>query len=104
MENKLGTLLKERRKEKKLFLTQLTAVSGVSTAHIARIERGERFPSVHTLRKLAGPLGFSETQLFKLAGLLARDASDDRIERLKYEINREIADFLVRMQKKLDSL
>jgi transcriptional regulator with XRE-family HTH domain len=46
-------------------------MSGVSSSHIGRIERGERFPSGSILRKIAGPLGFDEDELFTLAGYLS---------------------------------
>ena len=46
-------------------------MSGVSASHLGRIERGERFPSGSVLRKIAGPLGFEEDELFILAGYLS---------------------------------
>jgi len=46
-------------------------MSGVSPSHLGRIERGERFPSAHILRRIAKPLGFDENDLFTLAGYLS---------------------------------
>ena len=46
-------------------------MSGVSSSHLGRIERGERFPSARILRKIAKPLGFEEDELFTLAGYLS---------------------------------
>jgi len=43
----------------------------VSSSHLGRIERGERFPSAHILRRIARPLGFEEDELFTLAGFLS---------------------------------
>jgi len=54
-----------------LTLHELAAASGVSASHLGRIERGERFPSAHTLRKIAPPLNSSEDELFTLAGYLS---------------------------------
>jgi len=54
-----------------LTLGQLSEISGVSPSHIGRIERGERFPSAHTLRRIAKPLGFDESELFVLADYLS---------------------------------
>jgi len=54
-----------------LTLWQLAAISGVSSSHLGRIERGERFPSASILRKIAKPLGFEESELFSLAGYLS---------------------------------
>jgi len=46
-------------------------MSGVSASHLGRMERGDRFPSAHVLRKIAKPLGFDEDELFTLAGFLS---------------------------------
>jgi transcriptional regulator with XRE-family HTH domain len=67
----LGTLIKRQRVTTPLTLQQLAAVSGVSPSHLGRIERGERFPSAHILRRIAKPLGFDENDLFTLAGFLS---------------------------------
>lgn len=90
MNNDLGEILKERRKSKKLTLKQVADLSGVSMSHLARIERGERFPSGRILRKLAKaePLGFTEVELFRQAGYLSRDESKDRKEAKMIEIER----------------
>jgi len=50
-------------------------MSGVSSSHLGRIERGERFPSARILRKIAKPLGFEEDELFTLAGYLSPQPS-----------------------------
>jgi len=55
----------------RLTLSQLSALSGVSSSHLGRIERGERYPSGSILRRLAEPLGFEENELFTLAGYLS---------------------------------
>ena len=54
-----------------LTLQELAALSGVSSSHLGRIERGERFPSARILRKIAKPLGFDEDELFTFAGYLS---------------------------------
>jgi len=66
----LGRILKQQRGMIPMTLSELGAASGVSISHLGRIERGERFPSAHILRKIAKPLGFDEAELFSLAGLL----------------------------------
>ena len=101
--NSLAKAIRERRESKGWSILHLSYVSGVSTAHLARIEREERFPSGRTLRKLAEPLGFTETELLKLAGFMSRDDSDDRKDRFKKEIKEEIAQTLVSLHKKIDS-
>ena len=68
--NDLGKILKQQRLTIPLTLTELATVSRVSSSHLGRIERGERFPSARILRKIARPLGFSEGELFALADYL----------------------------------
>ena len=67
----LGKVLKQQRVTHSLTLQELAAKSGVSSSHLGRIERGERFPSARILRKIAGYLGFDENELFTLAGFLS---------------------------------
>ena len=69
--NHLGKLIKQHRTERLLSLRALAAASGISTSHLGRIERGERFPSAYILRRIAKPLGFDENELFTLAGFLS---------------------------------
>ena len=67
----LGAILKQQRLMVPLTLRKLTDLSSVSSSHLGRIERGERFPSALILRKIAKPLGFEEGELFTLAGYLS---------------------------------
>ncbi len=68
--NEIGKTLKQRRLVIPLTLRGLAARSGVSQSHLARVERGERFPSGHILRKIAKPLGLDESLLMVTAGYL----------------------------------
>ena len=70
-DNDLGRIIKQQRITIQLTLQELAAKAGVSASHLGRIERGERFPSAHILRKIATPLGFEEDELFTLAGYLS---------------------------------
>ena len=74
MSNELGRILKQRRVMVPLTLQELGTRSGVSASHLGRIERGERFPSARILRKIARPLGASESELLTLAGYLSPQA------------------------------
>jgi transcriptional regulator with XRE-family HTH domain len=67
----LGKIIKQQRAMRGMTLRQLSEMSGVSSSHLGRIERGERFPSGRILQKISRPLNFSETELFKLAGFLS---------------------------------
>ncbi|MBA7536069.1 hypothetical protein ES705_28331 [subsurface metagenome] len=104
MDNNLGVILRVRRKGKGLTLTQLSSLSGLHKAHIGRIERGERFPTGRTLKRLAEPLGFSELELCKLAGFIPRDAADDRLDRFKKSLKKEIIETLVNLGERIDRL
>ena len=73
--NHLGGILRQQRISVPLTLQELASKAGVSASHLGRIERGERFPSAHILRKIAGPLGFEENELFTLAGYLSTQSS-----------------------------
>jgi transcriptional regulator with XRE-family HTH domain len=81
-DNKLGKILKQQRIAIPLTLQELAATSGVSPSHLGRIERGERFPSAHILRRIAKPLGFDEDELFTLAGFLSPQTSGVAEERV----------------------
>lgn len=71
----LGRILKQQRVAVSLTLRELTEKSGVSASHLGRIERGERFPSAHILKRIASPLGFEEEELLTLAGYLSPQPS-----------------------------
>ncbi len=73
--NDLGKILKQQRITVPLTLQELAKASSVSSSHLGRIERGERFPSARILRKIAKPLGFDEDELFTLAGFLSPQSS-----------------------------
>ena len=80
----LGLLLKQQRLRAPLTLRELTDLSGVSSSHLGRIERGERFPSASILRRIARPLGFEEDELFTLAGYLSPTSPDVAEAHLAY--------------------
>jgi hypothetical protein len=49
-------------------------------------------------------LGFTEVELLKLAGFMSRDDTDERLDRFKTQIKRDIAHALVVLYKKVASL
>ena len=75
--NNLGRILKQQRLMIPLTLHELATVAGVSASHIGRIERGERHPSGHILRRIARPLRFDETELLRLAGYLSPERATE---------------------------
>ena len=67
----LGKVIKCQRVTVPLTLKELSEATGISLSYLGRIERGERFPSARTLRKIAQSLNFEEGELFTLAGYLS---------------------------------
>ena len=84
--NEIGKTLKQQRLMLELTLRELATKSGVSASHLARVERGERFPSGHILRKLAKPLDLDESLLMVTAGYLPPQPSSETGE--EYHIYR----------------
>ena len=82
--NNLGTILRQRRVTVPLTLQELGNMSGVSSSHLGRIEKGDRFPSARILRRIARPLGFNEDKLFALAGYLSSNLSSVAEARQEY--------------------
>jgi transcriptional regulator with XRE-family HTH domain len=76
---KLGELIKQQRMVQGLTLAKLATLSGISSSHLGRIERGECFPSAVILHRIAHPLGFTEEELFSYAGFLTPTPTDDEI-------------------------
>ena len=72
---KLARIIKQQRVAVGLTLRELSTRSGVSSSYLSRLERGERFGSARILRRIAGPLGFEESELFALAGYLSPQLS-----------------------------
>ncbi|KKN86975.1 hypothetical protein LCGC14_0262440 [marine sediment metagenome] len=98
----LGKILRQHRAALDLTLHQLSLMSGVSASHLARIERGDRFPSAHMLQKIAPHLGFSETELFSLAGYLSPSSSPVPVtERLDPYVASVLSQEPVEMQRRV---
>ena len=95
--NDLGKILKQQRINVPLTLQELAAESGVSSSHLGRIERGERFPSARILRKIAKPLGFNEDELFTLAGFLSPQSSGVAEESISRYSNRQLDPYVAKI-------
>jgi len=96
-DNNLGRILKQQRITIPLTLQELAVTSGVSSSHLGRIERGERFPSGHILRKIAKPLGFDEDELFTLAGFLSPQTPSVAEERSSGYSGRRLDPYVAKM-------
>ena len=95
--NDLGKILKQQRITIPLTLQELAAESKVSSSHLGRIERGERFPSARILRKIAKPLGFDEDELFTLAGFLSPQTPGVAAERGTAYSARQLDPYVAKM-------
>ncbi len=49
----VGKKIKEARKKKKLTIEDLASKSGLSVAHLSRLENGRKSPTITTLEKIA---------------------------------------------------
>jgi transcriptional regulator with XRE-family HTH domain len=106
-----GRIIKQQRIAAGLTLRKLSDVSGVSSSHLGRIERGERFPSAYILQRIAKPLGFDESELFALAGYLSNSLSAeadmtvvDTAQRLDPLVARMLAQESVEVQRAVIAL
>ena len=73
-----GEELRRLREQKEFSVNQLALYSGVSAAHISRLERGLRpAPTPDVIKKLAKGLGVPYEYLMKAAGYLPTQNGDD---------------------------
>lgn len=87
----ISTVLRRQRTMMGLTLHELNEMTGVSSSHLGRIERGERFPSARTLGRIARPLGFDENELFLYAGFLSSSPAEDRKKPVAGELDPYVA-------------
>jgi len=86
----IANIIREQRRSIPLSLNQLSRLSGVSVAHLGRIEQGLRKPSPRTLQKIAKPLGFDLDELLIMAGFLSSKRasfSEEERDKLRTELN-----------------
>jgi serine-type D-Ala-D-Ala carboxypeptidase/endopeptidase len=60
---KIGKHLRARRVERFMSQAELAGASGISEAHVGRIERNEVEPHLSTIRKLANALDIEPSEL-----------------------------------------
>ena len=93
----IGRVIREQRKSVPLSLKQLSEMSGVSIAHLARVENGERVPSPNILQKIAKPLNFDLNELLIGAGYISPDPSNSSEEQRK-KLRAELSELLERVE------
>ena len=94
----IGKLIREQRKSVPLSLNKLSKISGVSVAHLGRVEQGQRAPSPHTLQKIAKPLGFDLNELLIMAGYLSPEPSSVLPEEQRDKLRTELDMLLERVE------
>lgn len=66
---KLGELIRKKREEKNLTLIQLSQMTGISSAYLNRIEKGERRnPSIAMMQALIDALDINQEELKHVYG------------------------------------
>ena len=89
-EQNIGKIIRGQRESIPLTLKQLSQISGVSLAHLSRIEKGQRSPSPRTLQLIFKPLGFDLFELLAMAGYLSLEHSvfsEEERDKLRAELN-----------------
>ena len=86
----VAKMIKEQREGLGITMSQLSEKSGVCLSHIARVEKGERFPSALVLRRLAKPLHLSEGQLLATAEYLTNPIGAFNISDLRPRSPQEV--------------
>ncbi len=76
----ISKIVKQQRVLLDLTQAELAKKAGVSPTLIARLERGERYPSARTLTKLAKALDMNEIELFIYANYLSKPVSTKEME------------------------
>lgn len=90
----IGKVIREQRGRVPFSLNQLSKISGVSVAHLSRIEKGQRAPSPGILQKIAKPLEFDLGELLIMAGYLSAEPStltEEQRDKLRDELHTLLA-------------
>lgn len=98
---KIGEYIKKLRENKKLSINQLSNLSGISSAHISRIENGKRKPSPKMLKKIYPFLGVTYEELMQVAGYI--DLNIDN-KKEKTQIDKDEQDIAKRLKKLMEEL
>lgn len=72
----LGARLRRLRRQRRLTLTQLARLAGVSPQYLSEIERGRKEPSSEMIAAISGALGLS---LVSLTGEVAAELQRDKL-------------------------
>jgi transcriptional regulator with XRE-family HTH domain len=73
----LGAIIREQRELAALPMRQLAKSVGISNPYLSQIERGLRAPSEAVIEALAESLDMSVAELYRRAGFVEAETSDD---------------------------
>ncbi len=77
---RLGSMIRELRKRRRLTLTDLATTTGLSVGHLSQVERGISTPTIRQLHKIAGVMGVTIGWFFD-GGEGSGDADDGIVVR-----------------------
>ena len=98
----LSNYLKRAREEAGLSLREVAAKSGVSFAHIRRLEQGLRKPTVEVLQKVAEALALDLDEVLNAVGVkMTRTLPEPRVYfRRKFGVSEDDAEVMARLIEK----
>jgi len=98
----LGEYLKQAREETGFSLRDVAARSGVSFAHIRRLEQGERKPTLEVLQKVAEALSLDLDEVLSAMGVkMTRTLPEPRVYfRRKFGVSEDDAEVMARLIEK----
>lgn len=69
MKNNIGEMIKESRERAGISIRELGRLTGISSAHLSRIERNIQYPSCKMLRNITRYIDLNYNELMKQQGL-----------------------------------
>jgi len=101
----LGEYLKQAREQAGFSLRDVAARSGVSFAHIRRLEQGERKPTLEVLQKIAEALSLDLDEVLSTIGVkMTRTLPEPRVYfRRKFGVSEDDAEVMARLIEKYQS-
>lgn len=76
-----GTVIRRERRERRLTMRELAALSALSEVYLSEIERGKKYPSALVLERLAQALGLEVADLLEFVADALREAAHPTVTR-----------------------
>ena len=97
LKEKLGKRIQEIRKSKKLTQEKLAEMIGIDTPNLSNIERGKRFVSSDTLKKIIKSLNVKEKDLFDFEHVKSKNELINSINNILNESDIKEIEYFYRM-------